>query len=156
MPASAKFLRLACTWKKDIEKIAEELFKYTTESVVCPHSLINSDCNLHWLSFKVMGFAPPSYISENLTKIGTLGNVTHLKIVKDTAAVAFSGECFSMLSEHWSYFLISRSCHCMFAPCIIQDLSYHLQRPCPLSFPLYSPSFFTLRSKPKHKPRWTL
>ncbi|SJL18346.1 related to cytochrome P450 CYP2 subfamily [Armillaria ostoyae] len=67
----AKFLRLARAWRKDVEEMAEEPFKYTTESVV-------------------KGFAPPSYVSENLTKIGTSGNVTHLEIVRNTAAVAFS------------------------------------------------------------------
>ncbi|SJL18710.1 related to cytochrome P450 CYP2 subfamily [Armillaria ostoyae] len=67
----AKFLRLARAWRKDVEEMAEEPFKYTTESVV-------------------KGFAPPSYVSENLTKIGTSGNTTHLEIVRNTAAVAFS------------------------------------------------------------------
>ncbi|PBK93538.1 cytochrome P450 [Armillaria gallica] len=67
----AKFLRLARAWRKDVEEMVEEPFKYTTESVV-------------------KGFAPPSYVSENLTKIGTSGNAMHLEIVRDTAAVAFS------------------------------------------------------------------
>ncbi|SJL18707.1 related to cytochrome P450 CYP2 subfamily [Armillaria ostoyae] len=67
----AKFLRLARAWRKDVEEMAEEPFKYTTESVA-------------------KGFAPPSLVSENLTKTEALENAAHLEIVRNTAAVAFS------------------------------------------------------------------
>ncbi len=43
----AKFLRLARAWRKDVEEMVEEPFKYTTESVVCPRSLIDSDRDPH-------------------------------------------------------------------------------------------------------------
>ncbi|KAK0185198.1 cytochrome P450 [Armillaria mellea] len=67
----AKFLRLARAWRKDVEEMAEDPFKYTTELMA-------------------RGFAPPSLVSENLTKTETLENPTHLEIVRNTAAVAFS------------------------------------------------------------------
>ncbi|KAK0222604.1 cytochrome P450 [Armillaria nabsnona] len=67
----AKFLRLARAWRKDVEEMAEEPFKYSTELMA-------------------KGFAPPSLVSENLTKTEVLENAMHLEIVRNTAAVAFS------------------------------------------------------------------
>ncbi|KAK0501132.1 cytochrome P450 [Armillaria luteobubalina] len=66
-----RFLSLARAWRKDVEEMAEEPFKYTIESVA-------------------KGIAPPSFVSENLTKTGASENVAHLEIVRNTAAVAFS------------------------------------------------------------------
>ncbi|KAK0234191.1 cytochrome P450 [Armillaria fumosa] len=70
MPGT-KFLRLARAWRKEVEEVTEETFKYTAESVV-------------------KGCAPPSYVSENLTKIETSENTPHLEIIRDTAVAAFS------------------------------------------------------------------
>ncbi|KAK0479641.1 cytochrome P450 [Armillaria novae-zelandiae] len=68
----ARFLSLARAWSKDVEEMAEAPFKYTAESVA-------------------KGIAPPSFVSENLTtKTGVPDNAEYLKIVRDTAAVAFS------------------------------------------------------------------
>ncbi|PBK93541.1 cytochrome P450, partial [Armillaria gallica] len=72
----AKFLRLARAWRKDVEEMAEEPFKYTTELMA-------------------KGFAPPSLVSENLTKTEALENAAHFEIVRNTAAVAFSGSLSS-------------------------------------------------------------
>ncbi|KAK0479643.1 cytochrome P450 [Armillaria novae-zelandiae] len=67
-----RFLSLARAWSKDVEEMAEAPFQYTVESVA-------------------KGIAPPSFVSENLTtKTGASENAEHLKIVRDTAAVAFS------------------------------------------------------------------
>ncbi|KAK0209253.1 cytochrome P450 [Desarmillaria ectypa] len=74
----AKFLRLVRAWRKDVENMTEVPFKYATESV---------------------GFAHPSFVSENLTKNGASDNATHLEIVKNTAEVAFAGRRFSALAE---------------------------------------------------------
>ncbi|KAK0185199.1 cytochrome P450 [Armillaria mellea] len=70
MPGT-RFLSLARAWSKIVEEMAEEPFKYTTELVA-------------------KGAAPPSLVSENLTKTGASENTAHLKIIRDTAAVAFS------------------------------------------------------------------
>ncbi|KAK0465899.1 cytochrome P450 [Desarmillaria tabescens] len=67
----AKFLRLARAWRKDVEDMTEEPFKYTMESLE-------------------KGNAPPSFVAENLTKKGVSEDTKHLEIVRNTAAVAFS------------------------------------------------------------------
>ncbi|KAK0501134.1 cytochrome P450 [Armillaria luteobubalina] len=68
MPGT-KFLRLARAWRKDVEEMTEETFKYTAELVA-------------------KGCASSSYVSENLTKIGTSENATHLEITVSTVLSA--------------------------------------------------------------------
>ncbi|KAK0465884.1 cytochrome P450 [Desarmillaria tabescens] len=70
MPGT-KFLSLAQAWRKDVKNMEEEPFKYAIESVA-------------------KGFAPPSFVSENLAKNGASENETHLEIVKNIAGGAFA------------------------------------------------------------------
>ncbi|KAK0465901.1 cytochrome P450, partial [Desarmillaria tabescens] len=74
--SGAKFLSLARAWKKDVEDMAEQPLKYTIAK----------------------GNAPPSFVAENLTKKGVPEDTKHLEIVRNTAAVAFSGGYFSALT----------------------------------------------------------
>ncbi|KAK0465902.1 cytochrome P450 [Desarmillaria tabescens] len=67
----AKFLSLASAWRKDVEDMTEEPFRYTMESLA-------------------KGNAPPSFVAENLTKNESSENAKHLEIVRNTAAVAYS------------------------------------------------------------------
>ncbi|KAK0436965.1 cytochrome P450 [Desarmillaria tabescens] len=68
MPGT-KFLSLASAWRKDIDDMAEEPFKYTMESLV-------------------KGIAPPSFVGENLTK-EVSEDAKHPEIVRNIAVVAF-------------------------------------------------------------------
>ncbi|KAK0465895.1 cytochrome P450 [Desarmillaria tabescens] len=67
----AKFFSLASAWRKDVEDMTEEPFRYTMESLE-------------------KGNAPPSFVAENLTKNESSENAKHLEIVRNTAAVAYS------------------------------------------------------------------
>ncbi|PBK75833.1 cytochrome P450 [Armillaria solidipes] len=71
----ANFLNLAHTWSKDVQNMKQSPFEYASESLA-------------------KGHAPPSFVSENLTKMkqfGTPESAAHLDIIRDTAAVAFAG-----------------------------------------------------------------
>ncbi len=54
------------------------------------------------LTPKAKGDAPPSFVSENLTKMkqfGTPESAAHLDIIRDTAAVAFGGKLYLVYLE---------------------------------------------------------
>ncbi|KAG7439314.1 cytochrome P450 [Guyanagaster necrorhizus] len=70
----AEFIRLAQAWRKDVDDMSEKPFEYTRESMA-------------------KGLAPPSFVSENLTKmqkIEVADTPMHLEIIRNTAAVAFA------------------------------------------------------------------
>ncbi|SJL09788.1 related to cytochrome P450 CYP2 subfamily [Armillaria ostoyae] len=69
-----KFMSLADVWRKDVEAMQEEPFKYASES-------LNN------------GTAPSSLVSVNLAKMNNIGvseKKAHLEVIRNTAAVAFS------------------------------------------------------------------
>ncbi|KAG7439041.1 cytochrome P450 [Guyanagaster necrorhizus] len=70
----AGFIRRAQAWRKDVDDMLEEPFEYTRESMA-------------------KGLVPPSFVSENLTKMQkteVADTPTHLEIIRNTAAVAFA------------------------------------------------------------------
>ncbi|KAK0236120.1 cytochrome P450 [Armillaria nabsnona] len=68
------FLSLANGWRKLVNDMIDKPFEYTSDSLA-------------------NGFASSSYVSENLTKLKNTGmpeNATQLKIIRNTAGVAFA------------------------------------------------------------------
>ncbi|KAK0211390.1 cytochrome P450 [Desarmillaria ectypa] len=87
----AKFKRLAQMWRKDVEAMKEEPFKYASESLV---SIVWCGFELGFGShvFKANGTASPSFVSENLKRLeGTRDSdsLTEMEMIKDAAGVAF-------------------------------------------------------------------
>ncbi|PBK75827.1 cytochrome P450 [Armillaria solidipes] len=78
----ANFLNLAHTWSKDVQNMKQSPFEYASESLA-------------------KGHAPPSFVSENLTKMKQFGapeSAAHLEIIRDTAAVAFAADADTTVS----------------------------------------------------------
>ncbi|PBL03443.1 cytochrome P450 [Armillaria gallica] len=78
----ANFLNLARNWSKDVRDMQHSPFEYASKSLA-------------------KGDAPPSFVSENLTKMkqfGTPESAAHLDIIRDTAAVAFGAGADSTVS----------------------------------------------------------